>query len=95
MSDWTWEYIPDSAHVVGGLTAGQRAEVEGLAQRITDAVTVRMIGRPFNPEEAVSGLKSFGEGLVTIWYQEDYRDDTVVIARVQHLGPTADPPDRP
>jgi hypothetical protein len=27
-----------------------------------------MIGRPFNPEEAVSGLKSYGEGLVTLWY---------------------------
>ena len=57
MSDWTWEYIPDSAHVVGGLTPGQCAEVEALAQRIADAVTVRMIGRPLNPEEAVSGLK--------------------------------------
>jgi len=49
-----------------------------LSQRIADAVTVRMIGRPFNPEEAVSGLKSYGEGLITLWYQEDYRDDTVV-----------------
>jgi len=63
VSDWTWEYIPDSAHVVGGLTPDQCAEVEALAQRIADAVTVRMIGRPFNPEEAVSGLKSYGEGL--------------------------------
>jgi hypothetical protein len=85
VSDWTWEYVPDSAHVVGGLTPGQRAEVEALAQRIADAVTVRMIGRPFNPEEAVSGLKSYGEGLVTLWYQEDYRDDTVVICRVQQV----------
>jgi hypothetical protein len=93
VSDWTWEYIPDSAHVVGGLTPGQCAEVEALAQRIADVVTVRMIGRPFNPEEAVSGLKSYGEGLVTLWYQEDYRDDTVVISRVQHLGPDAGPGD--
>jgi hypothetical protein len=68
VSDWTWEYIPDSARVVGGLTPDQCAEVEALAQRIADAVTVRMIGRPFNPEEAVSGLKSYGEGLVTPWY---------------------------
>jgi hypothetical protein len=93
VSDWTWEYIPDSAHVVGGLTPGQCAEVEALAQRIADAVTVRMIGRPFNPEEAVSGLKSYGEGLVTLWYQEDYRDDTVLISRVQHLGPETGPGD--
>lgn len=33
---------------------GQCAEVEALAQRIADAVAVRMIGRPFNLEEAVS-----------------------------------------
>ena len=47
----------------------------------------------FDSEEAVSGLKSYGEGLVTLWYQEDYRDDTVVISRVQHLGPDAGPGD--
>ena len=31
------------------------------------------------------------EGLVTLWYQEDYRDDSVVICRVHHLGPDAGP----
>jgi hypothetical protein len=50
-----------------------------------------MIGRPFSPEDAVSGLKSYGEGLVTVWYQEDHRDETVVICRVQYLGPDAMP----
>lgn len=89
MSDWTWEYVTDSAHVVGGLDATQRAEVEALAQRIADAVTVRRIGVPFNQEEGVSGLKEHPEGQIIVWYQEDYRDDTVVICRVQHLGPSA------
>ena len=27
--------------------------------------------------------------MVTLWYQEDYRDDIVVISRVQHLGADA------
>ena len=58
MSDWTWEYDSDSAHVVGGLTPGQSAEVEALAQRIADAVTVRMNGRPFSPEEADPGVRN-------------------------------------
>jgi hypothetical protein len=49
VSDWTWEYVPDSAHVVGGLSPGQCAEVEALARRIADAVTVRMIGQAFQP----------------------------------------------
>ena len=31
MSDWTWEYVPDTASVVGGLTSEQIAEVEALA----------------------------------------------------------------
>lgn len=43
MSDWTWEYVPDTASVVGGLTSEQIAEV-------------------------------------------DYRDDVVLVVRVQHLG---------
>jgi hypothetical protein len=40
MSDWTWEYVPDSASVVGGLTQTQIDDVESLALRIADAVAV-------------------------------------------------------
>ena len=28
MSDWTWEYVPDAANVIGGLTHAQIDEVE-------------------------------------------------------------------
>jgi hypothetical protein len=38
MSDWTWEYVPDAAHIVGGLTPAQIGEVESLAARIATAV---------------------------------------------------------
>src|SRR5450432_1007079 len=41
MSDWTWEYVPDAANVVGGLTQTQ--------------------------------------------FLEDYRDDVVLVVRVQHF----------
>jgi alpha-beta hydrolase superfamily lysophospholipase len=37
MSHWTWEYVPDAASVVGGLTPAQIDQVEGLAARIADA----------------------------------------------------------
>jgi plasmid stabilization system protein ParE len=86
MSDWTWEYVPDAANVVGGLTQKQIDEVESLAFRIADAVAVRRIGTPFDVQEAVSNLKSYGEGPVMIWFLEDYRDDTVLVVRVLHLG---------
>jgi hypothetical protein len=43
MSDWTWEYVPDAADVVGGLTQAQVDEAERLASRIADAVAVRRI----------------------------------------------------
>jgi hypothetical protein len=46
VSDWTWEYVPDRASVVGGLTSEQVAEVEALAARLSDAVGVRRIGTP-------------------------------------------------
>jgi plasmid stabilization system protein ParE len=71
---------------VGGLTPKQIDDVEGLALRIADAVAVRRIGTPFDVQEAVSNVKSYGEGPVMIWFLEDYRDDTVLIVRVQHFG---------
>jgi hypothetical protein len=86
MSDWTWEYVPDTATVTDGLTQTQINEVEALAVRIADAVAVRRIGTPLDIREAVSGVKSYGEGPVMIWFLEDYRDDIVLIVRVQHLG---------
>ena len=86
MSDWTWEYVPDTASVVGGLTQSQVDEVKQLAERVADAVAVRRIGTPFDVQEAVSNLKTYGEGSIMIWFLEDYRDDVVLIVRVQHLG---------
>jgi hypothetical protein len=85
VSDWTWEYVPDEANVVGGLTKAQIDEVESLASRIADAVAVRRIGVSFDIRESVSSVKSYGEGPVMIWFLEDYRDD-VVLVRAQHFG---------
>jgi hypothetical protein len=31
-------------------------------------------------------MKSYGEGLVMIWFLEDYRDDVVLVVRAQHFG---------
>jgi hypothetical protein len=86
VSDWTWEYVPDAASVVDGLTHIQIDEAENLAERITDAVAVRRVGTPFDVSESVSNLKSYGEGSVMIWFLEDYRENTILVVRVQHLG---------
>ncbi|HYZ54164.1 MAG TPA: hypothetical protein VE733_11795 [Streptosporangiaceae bacterium] len=86
MSDWTWEYAPDAAHVVGGLSQAQIDEAESLASRIADAVAVRRIGTLFDVRESVSNVKSYGEGPVMVWFIEDYRDDVILVVRVQHLG---------
>ena len=89
MNDWTWEYVPDAASVIGGLTQAQTDEVEDLASRIAEAVAVRRIGTRFDVGESVSNLKSYGEGPVMIWFLEDYREDVVLVVRVQHLGSPA------
>ncbi|MFJ6633778.1 hypothetical protein ACIQMR_20680 [Streptomyces sp. NPDC091376] len=86
MSDWTWEYLPDAAHVVGGLTPEQRNDIENVAQRVSEAVGVRRIGRPFDITESASGVLSHGDGPVMLWYQEDYRDDVVLILRAHHFN---------
>lgn len=86
MSDWTWEYVPDAASVVGGPTKVQTDEVESLASRIADAVAVRRIGVSFDIRESVSNVKSHGEGPVMIWFLEDYGDGVVLVVRAQHFG---------
>jgi plasmid stabilization system protein ParE len=90
MSDWPWEYVPDTTSVVGGLTQDQVDEVETLASRIAEEVAVRRIGTSFDIRESVSNVKSYGEGPVMIWFLEDNRDNAVLVVRVQHFGsPTA------
>ncbi|MEV5938564.1 hypothetical protein [Streptomyces sp. NPDC051994] len=85
MSDWTWEYNPNAEEVVGGLTDERRAVVEDLARRVAEAIGVRRIGHPFDVRESASGVRTHAEGSIMLWYQEDYRDDTVLILRVQLL----------
>ncbi|MGC9542535.1 hypothetical protein [Streptomyces sp. UG1] len=86
MSDWTWEYEPNAREVVGGLSENERAAVEDVAGRIAEAVGVRRIGHPFDIRESASGVRTYAEGHVMVWYQEGHRDDTVLILRVQCLG---------
>jgi hypothetical protein len=57
-----------------------------LAARLSDAVGIRRIGTPFDLHEAVSGLKTYGEGSLLVWFLEDYRDNVVLVVCVQHLG---------
>jgi plasmid stabilization system protein ParE len=76
---------PGRSQCRGGLTPTQIDQVESLASRIADALAVRRIGTPFDVPEAVSNVKSYGEGPVMIWFLEDYRDDVVLVVRVQHF----------
>jgi hypothetical protein len=66
-----------------GSPQAQVDQVESLAARIADAVAVRRIGVSFDVTEAVSNVKSYGEGTVMIWFLEDYRDDVVLVVRGQ------------
>lgn len=83
-------YVPDAASIVAGLTKAQIDQVESLASRIADAVAVRRIDTPLDVRESASNVKSHGEGLVMIWFLEDYRDDVVLVVRVQYFG-SSDP----
>lgn len=83
--DWTWEYMLGAANVAGGLSS-ERHEIEALADRITDAVGVRRIGRPLDITGSVSNLQVYAEGHLSLWYLEDYRDSVVLVVRVQHLS---------
>ena len=47
---------------------------------------MRRIGHPFDIRESASGVRTHAEGNVMLSYQEDYRDDTVLVLRVQLLA---------
>jgi hypothetical protein len=84
VSDWTWEYLPDAEHVVGGLNSQVKQDVERLAQRLADAAAVQYLGDPPLHESGVSRLLDHAEGRLIVWYQEHRRFRTVFIIRVQH-----------
>ncbi|MEU1781573.1 MULTISPECIES: hypothetical protein [Streptomyces] len=84
MTDWTWEYLPDSAHVVGGLAPEVRRDVERLASRLADAASVKYLGDPPAHESGVSKLLDHAEGRLMVWYQEDRRRAAIYIVRIAH-----------
>ncbi|MBZ4319699.1 hypothetical protein [Streptomyces huiliensis] len=86
MSDWTWEYLPDAEHVVGGLDPVLRRDVEKLAARLADAASVRYLGDPPSHESGVSRLLDHAEGRLMMWYQEHRRQSTILVVRIAHLG---------
>ncbi len=84
MTDWTWEYLPNAEHVVGGLEPEIKRDVERLAGRLADAASVRYFGDPPIEESGVSRLFDIAEDRLIVWYQEHRRLATVLIVRVQH-----------
>jgi hypothetical protein len=63
MSEWTWEYLPDVEHVVGGLEPDVVLQVEQLAQRLADAAAVKYLGDPPIEESGVSGCLTTPRGV--------------------------------
>ncbi|MDX6332172.1 MAG: hypothetical protein QOI83_4555 [Streptomycetaceae bacterium] len=84
MSDWKWEYLPGTEHVVGGLDPNVVSQVERVAQRLADAAAVRCLGDPPVEESGVSRLLDHAEGRLIVWYQEHWRFRTVFMLRVQY-----------
>ncbi|KAB7850044.1 hypothetical protein [Streptomyces mobaraensis] len=87
MTDWTWEYLPDAEHVVGGLPPDVRRDVERLAARLADAASVKHLGDPPVHESGVSRLLDHAEGRLIVWYQEHRRLATVFVVRIAHWPP--------
>ncbi|MDX6350929.1 MAG: hypothetical protein QOF84_5719 [Streptomyces sp.] len=86
MTHWEWEYLPDAEHVIGGLAPQLQAQIEVIANRLTDAAGVKYLGDPPAEESGVSKVQDFAEGRWIVWYQEHRRHGTLYILRVQHFG---------
>lgn len=86
MSEWSWEYMSGAEYTLGPLTPDLAAEVARIAQRLTDAASVKYIGEPAIEDSGVSNLLTFGEGPWLVTYQEAWRRRTVYIVGVEYLG---------
>lgn len=86
MSDWDWEYLPNTERVVGGLPSALRQQVESIAVRLADAAAVKYLGDPPVEDSGVSRVQDLAEGRWMVWYQEHRRHRTVYILRVQRFG---------
>lgn len=87
MSDWTWEYLPSAEPVVGGLGPDIKADVERLAQRLSDAAAVKYIGDPPAEEAGRSPVLDHAEGRLIVWFMEQRAMRVVFIVRVQYWPP--------
>lgn len=91
MSTWVWEFDPDREFVVEGLPKSVVDRVEDAAARLTTAAEVAYPSLP-KPPPGVSGLHSFVDGDLILYFQEDYRDPddrdegVIVIVRVVYAG---------
>ncbi|GAB3714013.1 hypothetical protein [Nocardiopsis nanhaiensis] len=83
MTNWTWEYLPDAEHVVGGLEPDAKEGVELLAQWLADAASVKHLGEPRVEDSEISRVLDHAEGRIMVWYQEHRRMCVVLILRVQ------------
>lgn len=87
MSDWVWEYLPDAEQVVGGLEPEVKAAVEQIAQRLSDAASVKYTGEPLPEEAGRSPMLNFAEDRLIVWYMERRISRIVFIIRVQYWPP--------
>lgn len=87
MSDRSWEYLPSAEQVAGGLGPGIKADVERLAQRLSDAAAVKYIGDPPAEEAGSSPMLDHAEGRLIVWFMERRAERIVFIVRVQYWPP--------
>jgi hypothetical protein len=85
VSDWRWEYLSGAEHTVGGLSVGQRAEVEAIARRLADAAEVKYLGDPPASEAGRAPVQTFTEGRWLVWFQEYRVRQVVYVLTVQRL----------
>lgn len=91
MTDWIWEYLPNADQVVGGLPPEVKAAVEGLAERLGDAATVKYIGDLPAESGGIFPILNHAEGRIILWYLEHPDVKVVYIARVQYWPPKTEP----
>jgi hypothetical protein len=62
-------------------------QAERIAQRLTDAASVKYLGDPPVEQSGVSGLLNYTEGRWMITYMEHWRHRKIYIVQVQYWRP--------
>ncbi|MFC5720022.1 hypothetical protein ACFP1Z_07550 [Streptomyces gamaensis] len=83
---WSCEFVPDEQHVLGGLPANGRAEVDRIIRGILDLAELRLEAGDDYDEQNPRKLRSVSTDRLILWYQKFDHRRRIYVVRTTWVG---------